>query len=186
MLGKFIQSMLNIKFTICDQAFVKKGNSSDKCMMWQTKNHRPWVRSTPHISRKDEAINKTDIQNFSRSCDIGFGWKGSLEIEVQNDSFKLNWAALVKQPRCVERVILTDEKANLEKDFWTLENDDTFSIEYLNSTCEMKIRIIYKYKYGYGCYSVNTKVRCKNDEVKLRSGFRETENDSETDSSPAE
>ena len=67
------------------------------------------------MSCKDKAINKPDFQNFPRGCEIGSGWKGSLETEVQKSSYKLNWAALVKQPRCVERVILTDEKADLEK-----------------------------------------------------------------------
>ena len=114
-------------------------------------------------------MNKPDFQDFPRDCEIGSGWKGSLEIEGSN---KLNWATLVKQPRCVERVILTDEKANLEKNFWTLNNDDTFPIEYLNSTCNMKIMISYFYSYPgdeiWGgqpappkCYEMNTKVNCE-------------------------
>ena len=180
-----------LKENICDLAFVKRRNSSAKCMLWRPQNTCQWHPIFPLSKNcQYQTINKPDFQDFPRNCELGPGWNGLLELEVQNGSYKLNWAALVKQPRCVESVALTDEEANKEKNFWTLENDDTFPIEYLNSTCDMKIRIFYKFgrTKKYGCYSVNTKVQCKNDdEVKLRAraAFTETENDSETDSASA-
>ena len=57
-------------------------------------------------------IGKEDIEDlgfFPKDCSNGAGWDDStrkLETIVEGDSYKINWASLLKQPSCVKSITL--------------------------------------------------------------------------------
>ena len=173
------------KHNACDITFVK--TTDEGCVKFHTPNRCPWspiVSLPPNCTSK--SINISDPGDFPSTCYHGPGWEGRLETIFDDGAFKINWAALVKQPRCVYGVTLVDEQAKLTKFFWTTLSDETLPLEYLDGTCDMTIRLYHVYELG--CYTVKTKVRCKNGNTNLRSSFRsrssirssnKTQNDSE-------
>jgi len=92
---------------------------------------------------------------------MGSGWKGNLETFVEDDSYKINWATLFKQPACVEYITLIDEKNHQRKRFITTLSDVNFPIEYKKSTCNLKIKV--KMRATESCIVTNVKVKCEND-----------------------
>ena len=165
---------------ICDLAFVTNRSKSD-CVECRTPNRCGW-RS---VSRKPRdnlycssvtPVSLTPTGEVPKDCSVGPGWRGELETSRgQDGTFKLNWASLVQNPRCVYGIQLVDVEANRGKMFWGTFDNFTFPIEYLNSTCHMKIRISYFHDYPkviqsliwegnyteeFRCFEVSTKVDC--------------------------
>ena len=163
---------------VCDIAFVTNSNEKN-CMMIRTPNRCKW---NSELTGADlcsivAIMNSTFIGgDIPKDCSQGPGWRGEIEtIKGKDGTYKLNWASLVKNPRCVRGIQLVDEEANLGKYFWGTFNDVPFPIKYLKSTCKMKIRISYYLKYAaviagdqtWGnqysttrCFEMNTKVDC--------------------------
>ena len=128
---------------ICDIAFVTNREGED-CMVIRTPNRCEWRPISDNYCSHVRTMDSNPFGEFSKDCSLSPGWTGIMNTtRGQDGTYKLNWASLVKNPRCVLGILLVDEAANLEKDFWGTFNDVTFPIEYLKSTCNMKIRISY-------------------------------------------
>ena len=138
------------KENICDLAFSIKGESESNCTMLRTQNWCKWklIGKTENDWCEEREVDKADVGRYPTDCEVGPGWNGTLDIAVGRRSYKINWASLVKQPRCVNGVTLVSEVAKLEKFFWTTESDQTLPIEYRTDMCNLKIKIHYWYWYN--------------------------------------
>ena len=140
----------------CDLAFSIKGESKSNCTMLRTQNWCKWylIGMTPWDDWDDawceeKEVDKADVGIYSQDCEAGPGWNGTLDISVDRRSYKINWASLVKQPRCVWGVTLVNEVANLEKFCWTTYSDETLPIQYRTDMCNLKIKL----HWGRSCYT---------------------------------
>ena len=131
---------------ICDLTLIQK--HAEGCLILWIANQCPWDEITDDEAYEDtkdcevKTIGEEDPRFAPDSCAGGAGWKGKWEgTTVEGDSYKINWASLVKEHACVESITLMDEKANLRKKFTTTWSDKTFPIEYKNTTCALTIKI---------------------------------------------
>ena len=124
---------------------IKRKLKGDCLILW-IPNQCPWEpfseEAWPNSKDCDvKTINSRDAGSFPRDCSKGPGWNGNLETFVEGDSYKINWASLVKQPACVEQITLINEKDHQRKRFITTLGDTNFPIEYKKSSCDLKIKM---------------------------------------------
>ena len=180
------RDLVNLKEHLCDMTLIRR-NAKDCLILW-IPNQCPWEPFTEEAwpFSKDcdvKTINSEDAGSYPRDCSKGPGWNGTLETFVEGDSFKINWASLVKQPACVEQITLIDEKEHRRKRFITTLSDTNFPIEYNKSTCDLKIKM--KMLLTESCFVTNARVKCETDlglseEPRLRGGFEDRETGSST------
>ena len=142
------------------------------CHVWHTENRCPWEKESKYNQPHDYSSsdcetkivgNASDIELYTKNCVNGAGWNGELKTAIENGRYMIDWASFVKEPSCVHWVTLVDKQTNKFKEFFATESDVNLPVEYEKSTCDMKIFI-----QGYlKCYSVDTKVRCENDETSM-------------------
>jgi len=154
----------NLKDHYCDMTLIKRRKA--RCWIFWVPNQCPWENFTEEawpFSKNCEVktTNTEDAGSFPRDCSKGPGWKGVLETFVEGDSYKINWASLVKQPACVEQITLIDEKDHQRKRFITTLSDKNLPIEYKKSTCNLKIKM--KMFLSDSCFVTNLRVDCEND-----------------------
>ena len=163
-----------LKDHLCDMTLIRR-NVKKGCLILWIPNQCPWESFTeeawPYSKDCDvKTINSEDAGtgSFPRDCSKGPGWNGTLETFVEGDSYKINWASLVKQPACVEQLTLLDERAKEKKEFVTTWIDLDFPIEYKESACNLTIKIE---DSSTTCFTFNSKVKCEADLDRKR-GFR--------------
>ena len=153
-----------LKEKFCDMTLIRKDIKRGCLILW-IPNQCPWKPFTEEdrdFSKDCEVrtIDTKDAGSFPRDCSKGPGWRGALETFMEGDSYKINWASLVKQPACVKFVTLIDKKSKKINEFITTWSDQNFPIEYEKSACNLTIKI----KDFWGtCFLVNTKVDCETD-----------------------
>ena len=176
------RDLVNLKEHLCDMTLIRR-NANEDCLILWIPNQCPWESFTeeawPYSKDCDvKTINSGDAGSFPRDCSEGPGWNGTLETFVEGDSYKINWASLVKQPACVEQITLIDEKDHRRKRFITTLGDKNFPIEYKKSTCDLKIKM--KMFLTDSCFVTNARVKCETDmglsvEPRLGGEFKDRE-----------
>ena len=169
-----------LKEDYCDIAFVSL--KKDGCLLLYTTNRCPWI-ATSNDSIADalwycehKGIENPDHGQFPKSCNSGAGWNGSVETVTKGVSYKINWVPLVKQPRCVNEIMLIDKKAKLKKTFLTTWRDTNFPIRYLKTTCDLTVVVFSRTHddwtniYWDQCMVTTIKVSCAEEELGPRYG----------------
>ena len=126
-----------LKRYICDMTLIQK--REEDCLILWIPNQCPWDEITDQEAYEDtkdcevKTIGEEDPRFAPDTCAGGAGWKGKWEgTIVEGDSYKINWASLVKQPACVVIITLIDEENKLRKSFistWSDKNFPIFAIE---------------------------------------------------------
>ena len=137
-----------LKSTFCDMTLIQK--HGEECLILWIPNECPWENFSLEKADQEtkccdkKIIGKKDAEDFGffpKNCRNGAGWDDSkLETIVEGDSYRINWASLLKQPSCVKSVTLFDEKEKQRKKFYTTWSDNNFPIEYRKNTCEVSIK----------------------------------------------
>ena len=123
--------------------------------MFHTPNRCPWTtiqttdRPQSYHPYPDTACTRMEIDapesgDFPDSCSYGPGWQGTLDLSFSDGFYFLNWTTLVKQPKCVFGVTLTDNDTDTEKFFWTTFSDVNIPIQYQKEICTFVIRLDYQ------------------------------------------
>ena len=76
--------------------------------------------------------------------------------------FILNWAALVKQAKCVNRVTLMDKSIDMEKFFWTTFTEVNFPLYVKKDICSLLIRLDYLEDQSF---LVKAKTNCTGNDI---------------------
>ena len=143
------------KRKVCDLTLVKWTNRG--CTKFHTPNRCPWTtiqttdrpQSLSYHPYPDTACTRMEIDapesgDFPDSCSYGPGWQGTLDLTFSDGFYFLNWTTLVKQPKCVFAVTLTDNSTDTEKFFWTTFSDVNTPIQYQKDICSLVIRLDYQ------------------------------------------
>ena len=149
-----------LKGKVCDLTLVKWTDRG--CTMFHTPNRCPWttIQPTDLVCTWME-IDAPESGDFPDSCTNGPGWQGTLDLSFSDGFYFLNWTTLVKQPKCVFGVTLTDNDTDTEKFFWTTFSDVNIPIQYQKEICSLVIRLDYQIGLkGSQCLLVKTKNKC--------------------------
>ena len=147
--GSALEGLERQKNEICDLMIVKGMEDIEDTrnyVRYYTSNRCDWTEVGEKPTEKGSFIRSIDKpeEDFGPDCGLGLGWVGTLETLVEEGEFKINWAALVRRPRCVRSVTLIDEENNLEKTYRTTWGDNSnIPIEYKNCSCKIAMRITF-------------------------------------------
>ena len=157
----------HFKRKVCDLTLVKW--TDRECTMFHTPNRCPWttIQPTDLVCTWME-IDAAESGDFPASCTNGPGWQGTLDLSFSDGFYFLNWTTLVKQPKCVFGVTLTDNSTDTEKFFWTTFSDVNIPIQYQKEICSLVIRLDYQILEMARCLMVKTKNKCTASEYKSR------------------
>ena len=174
----------HFKRKVCDLTLVKW--TDRECTKFHTPNRCPWttIQDNFHPSYIQPGpdrvctwmeIDAPESGDFPASCTNGPGWQGTLDLSFSDGFYFLNWTTLVKQPKCVFTVTLTDISTDTKKFFWTTFSDVNIPIQYQKDICSLVIRLDYQIGLDLEmpqCLMVKTNNKCTARQDKSRKSPR--------------